>query len=306
MKNKTIQKIYIITMLVLLFISIYMPISHADTIIRNVTPDQITGQSVGGNLEISFVDKVVDLLTKIGIILAVGVMMILGIKYIMGSLEEKAEYKKTMLPYLIGCFLIFGASVLAPKIIELFKGANSTETFGSIALGLIKVIGTFVAVGALMIIGVKYMLGSTEEKAEYKKSMLPYLIGSILLFGAVNLTSALYNTIALQPDKNGASGVSSAKDYTSNHSVNEIREEYENAKKKYEEAKEKGNEDEIAYWERYTANLEQYLNGNKDVTSIESIKKGDKFYCGNCGGELSTREQHSGKCNDCGVNIKGM
>ena len=38
-----------------------------------------------------------------------------------------------------------------------------------------------------MVLGVRYMMGSAEEKAEYKKVMIPYLIGAVLLFAAVNL-----------------------------------------------------------------------------------------------------------------------
>ena len=43
-----------------------------------------------------------------------------------------------------------------------------------------------------MVIGIKYMMGSAEEKAEYKKTMIPYLIGAVLLFAAVNLATYIY------------------------------------------------------------------------------------------------------------------
>lgn len=36
--------------------------------------------------------------------------MIIGIKYMTGSLEEKANYKKTMVPYLVGCVILFRSS----------------------------------------------------------------------------------------------------------------------------------------------------------------------------------------------------
>ena len=48
------------------------------------------------------------------------------------------------------------------------------------------------AVGILMVLGIKYMMGSAEEKAEYKKTMIPYLIGAVLLFAAVNLATYIY------------------------------------------------------------------------------------------------------------------
>ena len=48
------------------------------------------------------------------------VLIILGIKYMMGSVEEKATYKKTLFPYFIGAIFVFGASTIANVISELF------------------------------------------------------------------------------------------------------------------------------------------------------------------------------------------
>ena len=44
-----------------------------------------------------------------------------------------------------------------------------------------------------MVIGIKYMMGSAEEKAEYKKTMIPYLVGAIILFAAVNIAGVVVN-----------------------------------------------------------------------------------------------------------------
>lgn len=70
---------------------------------------------------------------------------------------------------------------------ETTAASKQVNTIGSKILGVIQVVGTVIAVGALMVLGVKYMMGSAEEKAEYKKTMIPYVIGAILLFAAVNL-----------------------------------------------------------------------------------------------------------------------
>lgn len=59
-------------------------------------------------------------------------------------------------------------------------------------IGAIVTVGTVVSVITLAILGIKYMLGSVEEKAEYKKSMMPYLIGAVLLFAS----STIVNIIA--------------------------------------------------------------------------------------------------------------
>lgn len=54
-------------------------------------------------------DFLYNLLLGIGIIVAVIVGSILGIKYMTGSVEEKAEYKETLIVYLVGCVVVFGA-----------------------------------------------------------------------------------------------------------------------------------------------------------------------------------------------------
>ena len=66
-------------------------------------------------------------------------------------------------------------------------------TIGGKIIGIIQTAGSVVAVAMLVIIGIKYMLGSAEDKAEYKKSLMPYLVGAILIFAASNLASVIYN-----------------------------------------------------------------------------------------------------------------
>lgn len=61
-------------------------------------------------------------------------------------------------------------------------------------LGTITVIGIVISAITLTVLGIKYMIGSVEEKAEYKKSMIPYIIGVVLLLAtstAVGLIARL-------------------------------------------------------------------------------------------------------------------
>ena len=64
---------------------------------------------------------VVRILTTIGIIASVIVLIVLGIKYMMGSPEEKAEYKKTLMPYIIGAGLVFAASAIAQVVFNFMQ-----------------------------------------------------------------------------------------------------------------------------------------------------------------------------------------
>lgn len=56
---------------------------------------------------------------NIGIVLSVVILIIIGIKYMLGTVEEKANYKETLLPYIIGAFLLFTGSVV-PQLIYVF------------------------------------------------------------------------------------------------------------------------------------------------------------------------------------------
>ena len=69
--------------------------------------------------------RIIGVIQTVGILIAVGVIMVLGIKYMMGSAEEKAEYKKTMVPYLVGAIVLFAASALAGGIYNIINGFNS-------------------------------------------------------------------------------------------------------------------------------------------------------------------------------------
>lgn len=69
---------------------------------------------------------------------------------------------------------------------------DNLETVGNQIVSIIRTVGVVAAVIILMVLGIKYMMGSTEERAEYKKSMLPYLIGAVVLFAASALAQVVY------------------------------------------------------------------------------------------------------------------
>lgn len=88
------------------------------------TPSDIKAEgTVKGEQTILSVGKsIVGILQTVGVVVSVIVIIVIGIKYMMGSASEKAEYKKTMIPYLVGAILIFGASVFANVVYEFATG----------------------------------------------------------------------------------------------------------------------------------------------------------------------------------------
>lgn len=80
-------------------------------------PSGLTEDDYGEAFNIA--STIVGTLTTVGVIVAVVGIIILGLKYMMGSVEQKAEYKKTMIPYLVGCIFIFCISTIVSIIYKL-------------------------------------------------------------------------------------------------------------------------------------------------------------------------------------------
>ena len=54
-------------------------------------------------------DDIYNILLSLGIAVMVIVGAILGITYMFGSIEQQAKVKETLIPYIIGCIIIFSA-----------------------------------------------------------------------------------------------------------------------------------------------------------------------------------------------------
>lgn len=59
----------------------------------------------------------------IGIIIAVIFGLVIAIKFVTGSVEEKADVKKTLVPYIAGCIVIFGAFTIWKLVVDLLGNA---------------------------------------------------------------------------------------------------------------------------------------------------------------------------------------
>lgn len=100
---------------------------------------------------------------------------------------------------------VFSATALADPIDTLLSSVNQEEvsagdTTGAgiqaainTILGITQIAGTGVALIAVSLLGIKYMLASAEDKAEIKKYIVGVVIGGLLVFGGVELAQMLAN-----------------------------------------------------------------------------------------------------------------
>lgn len=70
---------------------------------------------------------------------------------------------------------------------------NNKGILGAIntIIGLLQYVGSGIALIVITILGIKYILASPAEKADVKKSIMPILIGCVLLFGGVNIAGLI-------------------------------------------------------------------------------------------------------------------
>ena len=90
------------------------------------------------------------------------------------------------------------ATDIPGKIDQIAQGNSSADTTKVVNLGativtIMQTVGIVVAVVVLLVLGIKYMMGSAEEKAEYKKTMIPYIVGAILIFASTTIVNVVYN-----------------------------------------------------------------------------------------------------------------
>lgn len=76
------------------------------------------------------------------------------------------------------------------------EGTSKITDLGNQLITIISVVGSVAAVIVLIVLGLKYMMGSAEEKAEYKKTLLPYVIGAIMVFAASTIAGVLYGFLS--------------------------------------------------------------------------------------------------------------
>lgn len=87
----------------------------------------------------------------------------------------------------------FDPSTYTPPDIE---GDETVMNMAKPIINAISVIGIVVAVITLIVIGLKYMTGSVAEKADYKKTMIPYIIGVVMLVGITQILKILVNLVS--------------------------------------------------------------------------------------------------------------
>ena len=68
-------------------------------------------------------------------------------------------------------------------------GVSDLEDKTGKILNVVQIVGTSASLVALLVLGMRYMLSSPNEKASIKEKLIPYVMGTIIFFAASNLVA---------------------------------------------------------------------------------------------------------------------
>lgn len=110
-----VKKIIFILTIIVLFIGCtnIINVKACDNIIENADSFVKSGKSSTDTLNETELKKgsslLYNVLLTVGIAAAVITGAILGIQFMTGSIEQKAKVKDSLIPFVVGCVIIFGA-----------------------------------------------------------------------------------------------------------------------------------------------------------------------------------------------------
>ncbi len=125
MKKSTVQALLKIVAILLVVICLA---SISNSVFARITPDQITAnEDVKDGGALTLAKRVATWVRNVSVIAAVIIIMVIGVKYILGSVEEKAEYKKTFLPLIVGIVLVVAATTIATFLFNIAEPEKKGE-----------------------------------------------------------------------------------------------------------------------------------------------------------------------------------
>lgn len=167
------------------------------------SPSSPQGGSIGDSIAVLLREQFVPLLGKIGNTVFAAVTVFLGLKYLYSDSNAKAAIKDSLPNFVIGVIFFYLAYTIvtlfaadpnntsAVGIIGTIMTGNSYDDISNNILGAIAVIVNFASLLGIVIIGIKYMVSSADQKADIKKSMTGIIVGLAFAFCAGSILSLI-------------------------------------------------------------------------------------------------------------------
>ena len=127
--TKKAKKVFLL-LLIIQFIFAIVNIVQAETWIDAADKflatgkDGATGTGSSDAEVMDIINSIYDIIFPLGVVITVIVGGALGIKFMMASAEDKAKIKESMIPYVVGCIVIYGAFGIWKLVITIFSSMS--------------------------------------------------------------------------------------------------------------------------------------------------------------------------------------
>lgn len=81
----------------------------------------------------------------------------------------------------------------AGKNEEITIDDNKLQNTSNMIYNILLILGMCIAVIVAAILGIKFMIGSVEEKAQVKDALIPFIVGCVVIFGAFGIWKIFIN-----------------------------------------------------------------------------------------------------------------
>ena len=166
------------------------------------------------------------------------------------------------------------------------SGYSEFTNIGGSIISVIQYTGIILGAIVLTIIGIKYMLGSVEEKAEYKQTMMPFIVGCVFLMCTSAIVGIIadsiteknndyyeYGSMSTTPNELGRKD---ANKFIEENGDYAIIEKYFVVTRKTVEAMINENENDIDYYGQYNLTLRNYINKHNLTKNQIFIEKNEE------------------------------
>lgn len=185
---------------------------------ENTTSDwwgQATNWYKGGSTTVGIsqdvIDGIADMVEIVGTAIIAIAVVVIGMKYMFGTVQGKTEAKENLITLLVACFFFFGWSNIRGLLITgnatgnggitgatgliFFQNGDLKTTFAQI-FTLVVTVAQFVAVAAILIMGVKYIFAGADAKAQLKEKTPGMIIGIILIFCTITVLKVIAKIVS--------------------------------------------------------------------------------------------------------------
>ncbi len=121
------KKWFVISLIIIVLVGFFSNIAFASSGLDDIISGMkgVGKVSNAGDSQVRYVlNAVIKVIQVAGSGIALIVVAILGIKYILASPDEKADYKKTAIPIVVGCILLFAGANIAGIIADFGNSFN--------------------------------------------------------------------------------------------------------------------------------------------------------------------------------------